>query len=106
MFSRLANFRTRRRSRAPIVIIGGDDAGAQWEPVTTAQGVSLGLAPAVRQQGQWQVVGQTPRRQANLADLVTLYQHFMAQMERRRPQAHFEVKARSTAVVRSVASGQ
>jgi hypothetical protein len=57
------------------------------------QAPALGLAPAVRQRGQWQVQGQTPRRQPSVADLATVYQHFIACTERKRPHAHFEVKA-------------
>lgn len=77
------------------MIIGADsDAGALWQPLgpTQGQSVSLGLVPAVRQQGQWQVVDQTPRRQPTLADLSTLYQYFIARTERKTC-ATFEVKA-------------
>jgi hypothetical protein len=94
MFSRLANFTTRRRSRAPIVVIGADcGAGGQWEPISPAQGATLGLAPAVRQHGQWQVHGQAPRQQTTLSDLAVIYEHFLSQAGRKRPYDHFKVQA-------------
>src|SRR5262249_21657734 len=94
VFSRLANLRTRRdRSRAPIVTIGGHDGPDElWQPLgpVQAQGATLALAPAVRQQGQWQVQGQARRQQTTLSDLTVIYQRFLFQTERKRPYAHFK----------------
>jgi hypothetical protein len=93
MVSRLANFRIRRRSRAPIVIIGDSDAG-MWEPVPTTQAQGGGLARMPQVRGEWGIAGQAqaPRRQTTVADVITRYQHFLTK-ERRQPRAHFEVKA-------------
>ena len=93
VLSRLANLTTRKRTRPPIIAIGGSgEADGLWQPIPTAQAATLGLAPAPRSRGEWQVGGQTPRRQTNLSDLIAKYQHFIAR-ERKQPHATFEVTA-------------
>jgi hypothetical protein len=67
---RLADlFKLGKRTRAPIIVIGGH-TDAQWEPITTTpQPATVGLAPQPRQ-GQWRVHGQPARYQPTVADVV------------------------------------
>jgi hypothetical protein len=95
LIKRLSLF-TGSRTAYWLKVIGGDPVGlaGPWEPISQAQGASLGLAPWPQARGEWTVAGQAqaPRRQPTLADLAVLYQHFIAK-ERKRPHASFEVKA-------------
>jgi hypothetical protein len=86
-----------------VIDAGGADAGAMWQSITTAPAQGGGLAPMPQARGEWAVAGQTPRRQTTLADLSTIYQHFIARTERK-TRASFEVKA-GTATTCGVRAG-
>ena len=93
VLSRLAQLATRRRARAPIILIdsGGPDAG-MWQPIPQAQGQGGGLAPMPQTRGARTVASRAPRHQPTLADLVVKYGHLLSRVERK-TRAHFEVTA-------------
>jgi hypothetical protein len=84
VFSRLANFTTRRRtSRAPIVVIdaGSADSGALWQSITSTPTQGGGLAPQLQPRAAWTVVGQAQAPQQQTA-LIGIYERLKLLSER------------------------